>query len=59
MLSDCLTCLSLTIAGCSHESIVSGGNYPSNLPHFRWVNKLLGNLKTNFICTLHNFNFDN
>jgi len=33
-----------TTAGCSHEPIVTGGKYPNDLPQFRWINTLVGNL---------------
>jgi hypothetical protein len=59
VLSDGLACFrAVTIAGCSHEAIVTGGKHPSELPQFRWVNTLLGNLKTSFNGTFHAFNFD-
>jgi hypothetical protein len=59
VLSDGLACFrSVTTAGCSHEAIVTGGKHPSELPHFRWINTLLGNLKNSFNGTFHAFNFD-
>jgi len=30
---------------------------PNDLPQFRWINTLLGNLKTSFSGTFHAFNF--
>ena len=58
-LFDGLACFrSVTTAGCSHEAIVTGGKHPNDLPQFRWINTLLGNLKTSFSGTFHAFNFD-
>jgi hypothetical protein len=49
VLSDGQACFrSVTTAGCSHEAIVTGGKNPSDMPKFRWINTLLGNLKTSF-----------
>jgi hypothetical protein len=60
VLSDGLACFrAVTTAGCSHEANVTGGKHPSDLPQFRWINTLLGNLKTSFNGTFHAFNFDN
>ena len=59
VLSDGLACFrAVTTAGCIHEAIVIGGKHPSDLPQFRWINTLLGNLKTSFNGTFHAFNFD-
>jgi len=59
VLSDGLACFrSVTTAGCSHETIVTGGKHPNDLPQFRWINTLLGNLKTSLSGTVHAFNFD-
>ena len=30
---------------------------PNDLPQFRWINTLLGNLKTSFCGTFHAFNY--
>jgi hypothetical protein len=58
VLSDGLACFhAVTTAGCSHEAIVTGGKHPNDLPQFRWINMLLGNLKTSFNGTFHAFNF--
>jgi hypothetical protein len=58
VLSDGLACFhAVTTAGCSHEAIVTGGKHPNDLPQFRWINTLLGNLKTSFNGTFHAFNF--
>lgn len=59
VLSDGLACFrSVITAGCSHEAVVTGGRHPNDLPEFRWINILLGNLKTSFSGTFHAFNFD-
>ena len=59
VLSDGLACFrSVTTAGCSHEAVVTGGKHPNELPQFRWINTLLGNLKTSLSGTFHAFNFD-
>jgi hypothetical protein len=31
--------------------------HPDDLPQFRWINTLLGNLKTGFSGTFHAFNY--
>ena len=33
-------------AGCAHTVIVVGQRKPRDLPQFKWVNTVLGNLKT-------------
>ncbi len=59
LLSDGLAFFrSVTTAGCSHQAIVIGIQHPNNLPHIRWINTLLANLKTRFRGTFHGFNFD-
>lgn len=45
-------------ANCHHETVVIGGKHANDLPQFRWINTLPGNLKTSFSGTLHAFNFD-
>ena len=35
-----------------------GRKHPNDLPQFRWINTLLGNLKTSLSGTFHAFNFD-
>jgi hypothetical protein len=47
VLSDGLACFqSVVAAGCSHTADVIGGPHPNDLPVFRWISILLGNLKT-------------
>jgi hypothetical protein len=59
VLSEGLACFrSVTTAGCSHWAVVTGGKHPNDLPQFRWINTLLGNLKTSLSGTFHSFNFD-
>lgn len=59
VLTDGLACFrSVTSAGCSHEVVVTGGKHPNELLQFRWINTLLGNLKTSLSGTFHAFNFD-
>jgi hypothetical protein len=33
------------MAGCHHKSVVTWGKHSNDLPQFRWINTLLGNLK--------------
>ena len=47
----------LTTAGCQHEVLVAGGKKPKDLPAFKWVNTVLGNLKTSLAGTYHAFAF--
>ena len=59
MLSDGLACFRSVVAkGCSHTAVVTGGRRQNDLPEFRWINILLGNLKTSFIGTFHAFKFN-
>jgi hypothetical protein len=59
VLSDGLTCFrAVTTANCLHKAVVTSGKHPTELPQFRWINTLLGNLKTSFSGTFHAFNFD-
>jgi hypothetical protein len=47
VLSDGLSCFAGVIdAGCAHSYIVVGQRKPRELPALRWVNTMLGNLKT-------------
>jgi hypothetical protein len=47
--SDGLSCFADVIdAGCAHSYIVVGNRKPRDMPQFRWVNSVLGNLKTAF-----------
>ena len=56
--SDGLACFAgVTDAGCGHQVIIVGTRKPKDLPAFRWVNTLLGNLKTSFGGAYHVFDF--
>ncbi len=45
--SDGLACFAaVTDAGCTHHAEVVGQRKPRDLPQFKWVNTVLGNLKT-------------
>jgi len=47
VLSDGLACFAaVTDAGCTHTVEVVGQRKPRDLPQFKWVNTVLGNLKT-------------
>lgn len=47
VLSDGLGCFAaVTDAGCTHTVEVVGQRKPRDLPQFKWVNTVLGNLKT-------------
>lgn len=47
VLSDGLACFAaVTEAGCTHQVEVVGHRKPRDLPQFKWVNTVLGNLKT-------------
>jgi hypothetical protein len=59
VLSDGLACFrAVTTANCHHKAVVTGCKHPNDLPQFRWINTLLGNLKTSFSGTFHAFNFE-
>jgi transposase-like protein len=59
VLSDGLACFrAVTTANCHHKAVVTGGKHPNDLPQFRWINTLLGNLKTSLSGTFHAFDFD-
>ena len=59
VVSDGLWCFgAATLVGAEHERIVTGGGKASMaLPQFKWVNTLLGNLKTAITGTYHAFDF--
>jgi hypothetical protein len=59
VLSDGLSCFSaVTAANCHHKVIVTGGKRPNELLQFRWINILLGNLKTSFSGAFYAFIID-
>lgn len=54
VVSDGLACFAAVVeAGCIHEPRVVGGLKPRDLPEFKWVNTLLGNLKTTLAGAFH------
>ena len=58
VLADGLACFTGVIAaGCSHQALIIGLRKPNQVPEFRWVNTLLGNLKTSFSGAYHAFDF--
>ena len=57
--SDGLSCFSaVTAAGCTHQATVVAGRKPKDLPEFRWINTVLGNLKTSLSGCYHAFRFN-
>lgn len=55
---DGLACFaSVTAAGCSHHPTVIAGRKPNEVPQFRWINTVLGNLKTSLSGCYHAFDF--
>jgi transposase-like protein len=58
VVSDGLACFGgVTAAGCQHLPLVTGGRKPEALPEFRWVNTVLGNVKTSLTGAYHAFDF--
>ena len=56
--SDGLACFSAVAdAGCLHLPMVVGSLKPRDLPSFKWVNTLLGNLKTTLAGAFHALNY--
>ena len=56
--SDGLACFgAVTEAGCSHRPTVMAGRKPKEVPEFRWINTVLGNLKTSLSGSYHAFDF--
>ena len=43
----------VTDAGCAHVPVVVGALKPRDLPQFKWVNTVLGNLKTTLAGAFH------
>lgn len=59
VVSDGLACFAgVADAGCRHQPVVVGGRKPKELPQFKWVNTVLGNLKTSFGGAYHALDFD-
>ena len=58
--SDGLACFgAVTAAACSHHPTVMAGRKPKEMPEFKWINTVLGNLKTSLSGCYHAFNFKN
>ena len=58
VLSDGLACFeAVTEAGCSHQPTVIAGRKPKEVPEFKWINTVLGNLKTSLSGCYHAFDF--
>lgn len=56
--SDGLACFSaVTEAACIHQPTVAAGRKPRDLPEFKWINTVLGNLKTSLSGSYHAFGF--
>jgi hypothetical protein len=56
--SDGLACFSaVTDAACNHYPTVMAGRKPKDAPEFRWINTVLGNLKTSLSGCYHAFDF--
>ncbi len=56
--SDGLGCFAAVVdAGCLHQPRVVGALKPRDLPEFKWVNTVLGNLKTTLAGAFRSFNY--
>ena len=56
--SDGLGCFgAVTEAGCIHMPVVVGDLKPRDLPQFKWVNTVLGNLKTTLAGAFHSLKY--
>ena len=56
--SDGLACFgAVTEAGCRHYPTVMAGRKPREVPEFKWINTVLGNLKTSLSGCYHAFDF--
>ena len=56
--SDGLGCFAAVAdAGCLHMPMVVGNLKPRDLPRFKWVNTVLGNLKTSLAGTFHSLKY--
>ena len=56
--SDGLACFAAVAqAGCTHHPTVVGARKPRDLPRFKWINTVLGNLKTSLSGSYHAFDF--
>ena len=58
VLSDGLACFgAVTEVGCTHRVEVVGKRKPRDLPQFKWVNTVLGNLKTMLCGAYRSFGY--
>jgi transposase-like protein len=58
VISDGLSCFAGVIeAGCSHSYIVVGGRKPDEVAALKWINVVLGNLKTAFAAAYKGFKY--
>lgn len=56
--SDGLSCFAAVAdAGCFHIPVVVGSVKPRDLPQFKWVNTVLGNLKTTLAGAFHSLKY--
>jgi hypothetical protein len=56
--SDGLSCFTaVKEAECTHRPTVIGARKPKDLPEFKWINTVLGNLKTSLSGSYHAFAF--
>ena len=56
--SDGLACFGAVVAAdCSHHPTVMAGRKPKDAPEFKWINTILGNLKTSLSGCYHAFDF--
>ena len=56
--SDGLSCFAaFADAGCFHIPVVVGSLKPRDLPQFKWVNTVLGNLKTTLAGAFHSLKY--
>lgn len=59
VMSDGLACFrSVTKLGCAHDPVIAGGRHPQDQPEFKWINTIIGNLKTSLSGVYHAFSFD-
>lgn len=58
VISDGLACFNgVTDAGCQQLAMIAGGRKPKDLPEFKWINTILGNLKTSLGGAYHALDF--
>lgn len=58
VLTDGLACFAaVTGAGCNHMPMIVGAQMPRDLPAFKWVNTVLGNLKTTLAGAFHSLKY--